>query len=127
MMLIHELAEQVGIPAHTIRFYEKEGLLEPSHILRTANGYRHYSRDAVQRLVLIKRGQAAGFSLSEIRSLIDSWETGELTLEEKQQIIQRKLDDLTSRITDLQVMKTYLEHKLLALQSDKDYTVAISG
>ena len=41
-MLIHELAERTELTIDTIRFYEKQGLLDETHFLRTSNGYRHW-------------------------------------------------------------------------------------
>ncbi len=69
-MLISELAREVGIPIDTIRFYEKQGLLDEAHYQRAMNGYRHYGESAVQRLKLIKMGQSAGFTLNEMRSTL---------------------------------------------------------
>jgi len=66
-MKIGELAERSGIPASTIRYYEKEGLLPK--VPRGANGYRVYQANALDRLDLIQLGQKLGFSLETIRSV----------------------------------------------------------
>jgi MerR family copper efflux transcriptional regulator len=66
-MKIGELAERTGIPASTIRYYEKEGLLPKAQ--RGANGYRIYQQYALERLDLIQLGQNLGFSLDTIRSI----------------------------------------------------------
>jgi len=66
-MKIGELAERSGIPASTIRYYEKEGLLPK--VQRGANGYRVYQANALDRLDLIQLGQKLGFSLDTIRSI----------------------------------------------------------
>jgi len=66
-MKIGELAERTGIPASTIRYYEKEGLLPK--VQRGANGYRVYQANALERLDLIQLGQKLGFSLDTIRSV----------------------------------------------------------
>jgi len=66
-MKIGELAERSGIPASTIRYYEKEGLLPKAQ--RGANGYRVYQTNALDRLDLIQLGQRLGFSLETIRSV----------------------------------------------------------
>ena len=66
-MKIGELAERSGIPASTIRYYEKEGLLPK--VQRGANGYRVYQASALERLDLIQLGQKLGFSLETIRSV----------------------------------------------------------
>jgi DNA-binding transcriptional MerR regulator len=67
-MKIGELAERSGIPASTIRYYEKEGLLPKAQ--RGANGYRVYQDHALDRLDLIQLGQNLGFSLDAIRSVL---------------------------------------------------------
>lgn len=66
-MKIGELAVRSGIPASTIRYYEKEGLLPK--VQRGANGYRVYQASALERLDLIQLGQKLGFSLETIRSV----------------------------------------------------------
>ena len=64
-MKIGELAEQSGVAASRIRFYEASGLLQPAQ--RQANGYREYTPDTLTRLEIILCAQGAGFSLEEIR------------------------------------------------------------
>jgi DNA-binding transcriptional MerR regulator len=66
-MKIGELAERTGIPASTIRYYEKEGLLPKAQ--RGANGYRVYQEYALERLDLIQLGQNLGLSLDAIRAV----------------------------------------------------------
>jgi DNA-binding transcriptional MerR regulator len=66
-MKIGELAERTGIPASTIRYYEREGLLPKAQ--RGANGYRVYQAAALDRLDLIQLGQNLGFSLDAIRTI----------------------------------------------------------
>ncbi|CAM4282684.1 MAG: MerR family DNA-binding transcriptional regulator [Paenibacillus macerans] len=48
-MRIQELADKMGLTIHTIRFYEKEGLLDARHVRRESNNYRNYSEEAVER------------------------------------------------------------------------------
>jgi MerR family transcriptional regulator, copper efflux regulator len=67
-MKIGELAQRSGIPASTIRYYEKEGLLPKAQ--RGANGYRVYQDGALERLDLIQLGQKLGFSLDAIRTVV---------------------------------------------------------
>lgn len=65
---IGELARRSGLSTKTLRFYEVEGLLpEPP---RTPGGYRDYPPDTVDRLKLIRRGQAAGLALTEIKTIL---------------------------------------------------------
>jgi MerR-like DNA binding protein len=70
---ISQLADRVGIPATTLRFYEKIGLL-PSQ--RTAAGYRVYDDAAADRLHFIAAGKNLGLPLDQIRGLLSVWESG---------------------------------------------------
>lgn len=67
-MTIGQLAKSVGVPDSTIRFYERLGLLRPTG--RTATNYRYYGPDAGDRLTFIRAAQAAGFELSDIKSML---------------------------------------------------------
>ena len=67
-MTIGQLAKSVGIPDSTIRFYERLGLLRPSG--RTTANYRYYGPDAGDRLAFIRAAQAAGFELTDIKSML---------------------------------------------------------
>jgi DNA-binding transcriptional MerR regulator len=65
---IGELAEKGNVHLETIRYYEREGLLTPPK--RTSSGHRAYSPGDVLRLRFIKRSQALGFTLTEIKELL---------------------------------------------------------
>ena len=67
-LTIGKVASGAGLSIDTVRYYEREGLLEKP--ARTASGYRHYSSDAVARLRFIQQAKELGFSLSEIRELL---------------------------------------------------------
>ena len=67
-MRIGELAKASGIATSRIRFYETVGLIAPRD--RTEAGSRHYGDDALHTLEFINHAKAAGFTLSEIRSLL---------------------------------------------------------
>jgi MerR family mercuric resistance operon transcriptional regulator len=65
---IGAVAEAAGVGVQTLRYYERRGLLSARD--RTAAGYREYAPDAVRRVVFIRRAQAMGFTLDEIRALL---------------------------------------------------------
>ena len=68
-MLIGELARKAAVNIQTIRFYEREGLLPvPS---RNSSGYRRYETVDLERVTFIKGNQELGFTLEEIRQLVD--------------------------------------------------------
>jgi len=79
MMKIQELADKMGLTIHTIRFYEKEGLLDSRHVRRESNNYRNYSEEAVGRLKLIKKFQSIGCSLAELKEALQDHDTNART------------------------------------------------
>ena len=67
--LIGKLAKLAGVKPDTVRFYERSGLLpKPS---RAASGYRVYNDDALRRVRFIRKAQSLGFSLDEIRRIMN--------------------------------------------------------
>jgi len=67
-MQIGEVAERTGLSLRTIRYYEEVGLVVPS--ARTAGGFRLYTVDDVERLLVVKRMKPLDFSLEEMRDLL---------------------------------------------------------
>ena len=68
MLTIGKLATIAGISADALRYYEREGLIEPAG--KSAAGYRLYDKDSARRVQFIKHAQHCGFTLAEIRELI---------------------------------------------------------
>ena len=65
---IGSLAKRAGVGIDTVRYYERAGLLAPSR--RLASGYRRYTDLELARLRFIRRAQALGFTLTEVRELL---------------------------------------------------------
>ena len=72
-MRISEFAHRAGVPASTLRFYDKAGLLPAG---RTASGYRVYDDEAVERLAFIRAVRLLGLSLGDVCSLLAVWTAG---------------------------------------------------
>ena len=68
MLTIGKLATLAGISADALRYYEREGLIEPAG--KSSAGYRLYDKDSARRVQFIKHAQHCGFTLAEIRELI---------------------------------------------------------
>jgi len=106
-MLIGELADTVGLPSQTVRFYERRGLLpEP---VRGANGYRIYDESTLTRLNFVRTAQAAGLTLAEIGSIIDLRDDGNVPCTHVASLIDSKLADVRARISDLTILEAELE------------------
>ena len=105
---IGELAEQAGISADTLRYYEKHGLMKPG--LRGANGYRLYSSDDKARIEFIVSAKQVGFTLREISELLSLEVTRDQAtcaevksiVDDKLVFIQQQLDELTKMQRSLQ-------------------------
>lgn len=111
-MLIGELAKKSGLPIDTIRFYEKKGLIGSELISRKSNNYRDYSDASLERLMVIQRAKRLGFTLTEIHEWIKDFENDQLTIDQKRDILTRKLGQIDERIEELKQMKQYLLAKL---------------
>lgn len=68
LLTIGKLASAAGVNTQTIRYYERSGLFRAP--TRTPGGYRQFGADELRRLLFIRRAQAVGFSLAEIRELL---------------------------------------------------------
>lgn len=99
MLKIGDVSKRSGIGIEALRFYEKSGLLDkPS---RTFSGYRVYGPEILERLAFIKRAQALGFSLDEIRRIIDDARTGQSPCDEVREIVSRRLEELDERMREM--------------------------
>jgi MerR family mercuric resistance operon transcriptional regulator len=116
-MLIGELADAVGLPAQTIRFYERQGLLPQPH--RQANGYRAYDDAAIARIQFIRNAQAAGLTLVEIGSIVDLRDDGHRPCTHVTTVLHTKLDAVRARQAELAALEQELEH-LVARSHDLD-------
>ncbi len=96
---IGEVSQASGIGIEALRFYERSGILgKPA---RTASGYRVYDADVLDRLAFIKKAQTLGFSLDEIRRIIEESNAGESPCAEVREIVRRRLSDLDRHLLDL--------------------------
>jgi MerR family transcriptional regulator, copper efflux regulator len=101
-----ELAERSGVGVETIRYYERRGLLaEP---VRTPGGYREYDGEAVVRMHFILRCKDLGFSLSEIRELVDLRVAPGSTAADVRRRARAKVVRVEAKITDLERIRAAL-------------------
>lgn len=111
MLKISELAAQTGLSAHTIRFYEKHGLISASE--RSEAGYRYYSDADIRRAEFVKTARNIGFSLDDIGQLLSiRLDKGSHSCQEVTDITRHKLDEVNSRIAELKLMQQTLERLL---------------
>jgi DNA-binding transcriptional MerR regulator len=105
-MLINELSKRTGITAHTIRFYEKSGLIKGHRKEEVkSNKYFHYDEETVEKLELIRDAKSIGFTINEISKLIDAWYDNEINFETKISMLDEKLNSIDERIKHMKEMK----------------------
>jgi len=95
---IGQIAKRAGVGIDTVRYYERNGLLSPHS--RLASGYRRYSELELSRLRFIRRAQALGFTLKEIRELLAL--SGQRDMGRVKLSAQAKLSDVQERIAALE-------------------------
>jgi Cu(I)-responsive transcriptional regulator len=98
---IGSLARRAGVGIDTVRYYERAGLLTPK--TRLASGYRRYSDLELARLRFIRRAQALGFTLNEVRELLAL--SARRDVARVKRSAQAKLADVDKRIAALQKMR----------------------
>src|SRR5437667_6177998 len=98
-MNIGTVAERSGVPPKTIRYYEDIGLLRPAQ--RRSNGYRSYSPAGMHSLRFIKRARGLGFSVDEVRALLDLWRNHSRRSAEAKKVAARHVLALDRKIDEL--------------------------
>jgi MerR family transcriptional regulator, copper efflux regulator len=107
MLTIGAVARATGLGIQTVRFYEREGLIdEPA---RTRSNYRTYDESVIERLHFIRRAQELGFTLKEIRELIGLTSDEAASCEQVNEIAASKLAVVKEKIADLIRMQNALE------------------
>jgi MerR family transcriptional regulator, mercuric resistance operon regulatory protein len=106
ILTIGKVAEEAGVGIETVRFYERKGLIQKPP--KRAVGYRQYAADDVRRIQFIKRSQELGFSLKEIRELLELNTSRRATCSDILDRTDRKLKEVEDKIRDLQRMKKTL-------------------
>ena len=105
---IGRIADAVGVPTSTLRYYEREGLLKPAG--RSASGYRLYDPAATEQLRFIRTAQSVGFSLDDIKALLSLDERTSCT--KVQDMIKDRLGEVARRIAELKSVERTLTQAL---------------
>jgi MerR family mercuric resistance operon transcriptional regulator len=113
---IGQLAKRSGVKIETIRYYERVKMLVPPP--RTASGRRVYNMTDLRMLVFIRRARELGFSLDEIRALLQLGGPEKATCREVREIAAHHLDDIRAKIDDLRKLERLLS-KTIARCSGK--------
>jgi DNA-binding transcriptional MerR regulator len=114
-LTIGQLAKRVGLRPSALRYYEQQNLLVP--VERTAAGYRLYDKDAERILRFVQRAQRLGFSLADIRTLLQS---NSLSDRSVLNLAEERFVELERRLTEGLVLRHELQYLLRELQDVRE-------
>ena len=104
-MTIGQVAKESGLAASTIRYYEQAGVL-PKAI--RVGGRRQYDRSILERLAVLERAKACGFSLAEVRQLFYGFREGTPPSERWRTMARRKIAELDELVGKIAITKELL-------------------
>ena len=113
-MNISQLAKAVGVSTDTVRYYEKQGLIDAPQ--RQANGYRQYTEVHVGLLRFVRGAQALGFSLAEIRGILPQVAQGTFGRAEIELQLITKMRQIDAHMAQLKTLKKELTATFDALR-----------
>lgn len=114
-LTIGEIAQSAGVATTTLRYYERKGLLSPTD--RSRAGYRLYDNSAVERLEFIRAAQAVGFTLDDIRALLQL--NGDSPCKQVQALIGRRMAEVDEKLADLRRVRATLADALERCRKSK--------
>lgn len=100
---IGQLATASDVKVPTIRFYEEIGLMPAAR--RAANDRRIYDQDAIRRLAFIRHARQLGFSVDDIRGLLDLSDHPERPCDEANRLAARQLQEVEAKIAQLETLR----------------------
>ena len=106
---IAEASELTGLTAHTLRYYERIGLLD---VRRDAAGYRSYDERAMARIVFISRLRASGMPIGTISHYLELVLEGEHTAPQRLALMQEHRDRIQRQLHDLQLALAVTDYKI---------------
>ena len=120
MYSIQEISQKTGLSAHTLRYYEKEGLIKG--IKRSEGGFRQYSDEDLEALGLICCLKNTGMSLREIARFVDLTHQGERTLGERVDMLREHRERVIARMNEMRALLDKVTWKLnFFTEKLKDY------
>jgi len=114
-MNIGEAAQQSGLPAKTIRYYEDISLIKP---LRDSNGYRAFRDSDLHKLTFLGRARSLGFTIQECRALLELYEDQERASADVKAIAKQHLTRIDEKLVELKAMRATLDHLITACAGD---------
>ena len=116
-MLINELSKRTGVSIPTLRYYENYGLFKgvSDEKIKT-NNYKDYDESIIEKIELIKGAKEAGFTLSEIKKLLDSWYSKRLSSDKKVEVVINKINEIDDKMLQLKKVRKLLSDCIVDIE-----------
>lgn len=109
-LTIQEAAATTGLTVHTLRYYERIGLLMP--IGRAANGHRRYSQQDINLIRTLNRWRQTGMSLVDIQHYVKLIEAGDITAGERRAMLEAHRETVVRQMEELQTTLELIDYKI---------------
>lgn len=119
MWLIGEVSQNLGINPQTLYFYERTGLIPSPQ--RSEGGYRIFTQEDVNRLVLIQRAKSLGLTLAEIKEILLLKQGRSLSCQSMYELLEGKIQLIEENIRNLQALKDDLQPLLEECRQNLDH------
>ncbi len=106
MLTIGRVAQKVGVRPSALRYYDAQGILCP--VARRPNGYRIYTGDSIKLLLFVKRAQALGITLKEVKPLLNLAAQGQRPCNYVKQLARGHLREINQQIRELEALRREL-------------------
>ena len=106
---IGDAAAELGMPASTIRFYEKNGLIPNQQ--RSSDGRRLFDEDDLEWMRFVERLKVSGMPIKEIREYIQLYLAGDSTIEERRRIVYERRDAIDAQLEELKLARDFIDYK----------------
>ena len=106
---IGDAAAELGMPASTIRFYEKNGLIPNQQ--RSSDGRRLFDEDDLEWMRFVERLKVSGMPIKEIREYIDLYLQGDATIEERRRIVYERRAAIDAQLEELMLARDFIDYK----------------
>ena len=110
VLTIQQVAERTGLTVHTLRYYERVGLMD--HVARAANGHRRYSEHDLEWIGFLQCLRATNMPIAEMKQFYDLAQLGITNYTERRKLLEVHAQRLRNQLEQIQTTMAYLDKKV---------------
>lgn len=107
---VGELARRANVTPATVRYYARTGLIHPGR--EPDNGYRCFSGSDIRRIAFIRRAQALGLTIGDIKAILDAVDQGEVPCDDVKTMVERRLTRVRDHIAELEAKEARIRRAI---------------